>query len=113
MQKNALCKGKDSISVIKLHTVVVGSGAAGYNAALRLKKYGVDSVGIFTEGRNVGTSRNTGSDKQTYYKLNLCGNAPDSPGAMAKDLFAGRCVDGDVAYAEAALSVPCFLQLAE
>ena len=52
----------------------------------------------------MGTSRNTGLDKQTYYKLNLCGNASDSPEAMAKDLFVGRCVDGHVAYAEAALS---------
>ncbi len=102
-----------SVPVVSVHTVVVGSGAAGYNAALRLKKYGVDSVAIITEGKNIGTSRNTGSDKQTYYKLNLCGTAPDSPGAMARDLFAGGCVDGDIAYAEAALSVPCFLQLAE
>ncbi len=102
-----------SVPVFSLHTAVVGSGAAGYNAALRLKKYGVESVAVITEGKNIGTSRNTGSDKQTYYKLNLCGSAPDSPGAMARDLFAGGCVDGDIAYAEAALSVPCFLQLAE
>ena len=102
-----------SIPVIDLHTAVVGSGAAGYNAALRLKKYGVDDVAIFTEGKHTGTSRNTGSDKQTYYKLNLCGSNSDSPGKMASDLFSGRCVDGDIAYAEAALSVACFLQLAE
>lgn len=102
-----------SVPIVKLHTAVVGSGAAGFNAALRLRKYGVDSVGIITEGKKCGTSRNTGSDKQTYYKMNLSGLSPDSPGAMAKDLFSGCCVDGDIAYVEAALSVPCFLQLAE
>ena len=104
--------GKDT-RLITLHTVVVGTGAAGYNAALRLRQYGVDDVAILTEGVKMGTSRNTGSDKQTYYKMNLCGTTPDCPGSMAQDLFAGHCVDGDIAYAEAALSVPCFLHLAE
>ncbi|MBQ5748992.1 MAG: FAD-binding protein [Oscillospiraceae bacterium] len=103
----------DGAEVIKLHTAVVGSGAAGFHAALRLHKYGVQNIALLTEGVNMGTSRNTGSDKQTYYKMNLCGTHADSPGAMAQDLFAGRCVDGDIAYAEAALSVPCFLNLAE
>ena len=60
----------------------------------------------------MGTSRNTGSDKQTYYKMNLSGDSPDSPHAMAEDFFRGKCVDGDNAYAEAALSVPSFLHLA-
>ena len=72
---------------VTVHTAVVGSGAAGYNAALRLREYGVQDVAIFTEGVNMGTSRNTGSDKQTYYKLNLCGDFADSPRAMAEDLF--------------------------
>ncbi|MBQ8752946.1 MAG: FAD-binding protein [Clostridia bacterium] len=102
-----------STRVVTLHTAVVGTGAAGYNAALRLRQYGVADVAILTEGVNMGTSRNTGSDKQTYYKMDLCGDSPDCPAAMARDLFAGRCVDGDIAYAEAALSVPCFLHLAE
>ncbi len=103
----------DGAEVIRLHTAVVGSGAAGFHAALRLHKYGVQNIALLTEGVNMGTSRNTGSDKQTYYKMNLSGTHADSPGAMAQDLFAGRCVDGDIAYAEAALSVPCFLNLAE
>jgi len=104
--------GRDT-RMVTLHTAVVGSGAAGYNAALRLKQYGVSDTAILTEDVCTGTSRNAGSDKQTYYKMNLCGDFPDSPAAMARDLFAGRCVDGDIAYAEAALSVPCFLHLAE
>ena len=45
--------------------------------------------------------------------MNLCADYPDSPKAMAEDFFKGKCVDGDNAYAEAALSVPCFLQLCE
>ena len=53
-----------------------------------------------------------GSDKQTYYKLSLAGSAADSPADMAKDLFAGGSVDGDVALAEAANSVSCFMRLA-
>lgn len=99
--------------VITLNTVIVGTGAAGFNAALRLKGYGVEDIAIVSEGVNMGTSRNTGSDKQTYYKLNLCADFADSPKAMAQDLFAGKAVDGDIAYAEAALSTPCFIHLAE
>ncbi len=102
-----------NIEVIRLNTLVVGTGAAGYNAAIRLKQFGVDSVAIISEGKNIGTSRNTGSDKQTYYKLGMAGDAPDSVQAMAKDLFAGGCVDGDNALCEAALSARCFLNLCE
>ena len=92
--------------------IVIGTGAAGYNAACRLKEAGVD-VGMITEGITCGTSRNTGSDKQTYYKLGLGGSAPDSVRAMAEDLFAGGSVDGDNALCEAALSARCFLRLCE
>lgn len=104
--------GNVSIKTNVLNTVIIGTGAAGFNAALRLKQYGVEDIAIITEGVNMGTSRNTGSDKQTYYKLNLSGNCPDSPYDMAKDLFNGKAVDGDVAYAEASLSVPSFMHLA-
>ena len=92
--------------------IVTGTGAAGYNAAVRLKQLGVN-VAIITEGINCGTSRNTGSDKQTYYKLGLSGDMPDSVYKMAKNLFDGGCVDGDNALCEAALSVRCFLNLCE
>ena len=102
-----------NVKKICLDALVIGTGAAGYNAAVRLDKYGINDVAIVTEGVNMGTSRNTGSDKQTYYKMNLCADYPDSPKAMAEDFFKGKCVDGDNAYAEAALSVPCFLQLCE
>ena len=105
--------GGKNCRVISLNTVIVGTGAAGFNAALRLKGYGQEDIAIVSEGVNMGTSHNTGSDKQTYYKLNLCADFADSPKAMAQDLFAGKAVDGDIAYAEAALSTPCFIHLAE
>ena len=93
--------------------VVIGSGCAGFNAADSLRQLGVESVCVVTEGRNMGTSRNTGSDKQTYYKLSLCGDAPDSVREMARDLAAGGGVDGPVALAEAAGSVRGFLKLVQ
>ncbi len=102
-----------SVKKVTLDAVIIGTGAAGYNCALRLNDYNVNDIAIVTEGIKMGTSRNTGSDKQTYYKMNLCADYPDSPKAMAQDFFNGKCVDGDIAYAEAALSVPCFLHLCE
>ena len=92
--------------------IVIGTGAAGYNAAIRLTQLGVNCA-IVTEGINCGTSRNTGSDKQTYYKLGLSGDSPDSVRKMAGNLFDGGCVDGDNALCEAALSARCFLNLCE
>ena len=94
-------------------TAVVGSGAAGYSAALRLWQYGQRDILLLTENRMAGTSRNTGSDKQTYYKLTLSGDEPDSVGEMARTLFQGGCVDGDIALCEAALSAQGFLRLVE
>ena len=93
--------------------LVVGAGAAGLAAALRLYDEGVTGVAVAADSFKGGTSRNSGSDKQTYYKLSLSGAAPDSPRAMAADLFAGGCVDGDVALSEAALSAKAFYYLCE
>ena len=93
--------------------IVIGTGAAGYNAACRIREDGSKSVCMVTEGVRCGTSRNTGSDKQTYYKLGLGGSAQDSVRNMASDLFAGGCVDGDNALCEAALSARCFYHLSE
>jgi len=103
----------ENVTLLTTDVVVVGSGAAGYNAACRLKQEGKKQVLLVTEGVSMGTSRNTGSDKQTYYKLGLGGDASDSVRKMAADLFAGGSVDGDNALCEAALSARCFLNLAE
>ncbi len=96
-----------------INTIVLGSGAAGFNAASRLKSLGVEDLAIITEGIKCGTSRNTGSDKQTFYKLSLAGSDDDSVRALAGDLFKGRAVDGDIALCEAALSTAGFLRLSE
>lgn len=101
------------IRVISCNTVVVGSGAAALNAADRLVTNGQLDVAIVTEGMNMGTSRNTGSDKQTYYKLTLAGDTPDSIHEMAETLFSGGSMDGDIALVEAALSSQAFYNLVD
>jgi len=101
------------MEVISFNTIVVGSGAAGFNAADRLFDFGVHNIAIVTEGINMGTSRNTGSDKQTFYKLSLAGKNPDSVFDMARDLFAGGCMHGDHALCEAAMSVRNFYKLVD
>ncbi len=97
----------------KYNTIIIGSGCAGYHAAERLHMLGVRDIAIITEGRTMGTSRNTGSDKQTYYKLSLCGAQGDSVREMAETLYSGGGVDGEIALTEAAYSTRCFMHLVE
>ena len=85
------------MKVINVGTAVVGSGASGFCAANSLLKQGVKDVALITENVLSGTSRNTGSDKQTYYKLTLAGDVSDSVAEMAQTLFGGGCMDGDTA----------------
>ena len=113
MEHEIFTTGAYTAKVYRCNTAVVGSGAAGFNAADRLWQLGQHDIVLVTENRAGGTSRNTGSDKQTYYKLTLSGGDPDSVREMADTLFAGRCVDGDIALCEAALSTQCFLKLVE
>ena len=113
MEHETFTAGAYTAKVYRCNTAVVGSGAAGFNAADRLWQLGQHDIVLVTENRAGGTSRNTGSDKQTYYKLTLSGGEPDSVREMADTLFAGRCVDGDLALCEAALSSQCFLKLVE
>lgn len=95
----------------RVHTLILGSGAAGLNAAVRLDAAGIKDILIVTEGLQMGTSINTGSDKQTYYKLGMYGAEPDSPEAMAHSLFDGGSMHGDLALVEAAGSAMAFLNL--
>ena len=95
-----------------LNTLIIGSGAAGLAAAVRLNALGVEDIAIYTEGLKMGTSINTGSDKQTYYKLGMYGTEPDSPALLAEDLMRGGSVHGDIALVEAALSPLAFHHLA-
>ena len=94
-----------------VNTLVLGSGAAGLNAALQLRRKGFDDLVILTESLDAGTSINTGSDKQTYYKLSLYGQDDDSPTRMAESLYCGGAMDGDIAMIESALSLRCFYNL--
>lgn len=95
------------------HTLIIGTGCAGFNAADRLYDLGIKDIAIITEGRNMGTSRNTGSDKQTYYKLSLSGYDKDSVREMADTLYSGGGVMGEHALTEAAYSTRCFMHLVE
>lgn len=112
MHKDIININSTQVNVYSLNTVIVGTGAAGFNAADTLYSLGQRDIAIVTEGINMGTSRNTGSDKQTYYKLTLSGNTPDSVEEMAKTLFNGGSMHGDIALVEAALSARSFCKLA-
>ncbi len=103
--------GGRSYPLHSLNTVVVGSGAAGLNAAVRLHEHGQTDVAVVTERFGAGTSANSGSDKQTYYKLSLAGDLADSPFDMARDLSAGGSMHGDIALAEAQGSAEAFFHL--
>lgn len=93
--------------------IIIGSGAAGYGAADWLFKKNVTNIAVVTENRLSGTSRNTGSDKQTYYKISMDGLSEDSPYKMAKDLCSLGCCDGEKAYIQAVNSAKCFLRLCD
>ena len=100
-----------ALNIQQVHTLVIGSGAAGLCAAVRLRAEGVHDIRIVTEGLAAGTSINTGSDKQTYYKLSLCGDEPDNPVEMAKTYTQAGAMHGDLALVEAAVSARAFLHL--
>ena len=95
----------------KFHTLIIGSGAAGLCTAVRLHAQGVTNIAIYSEGLSMGTSINTGSDKQTYYKLGMYSSEADSPVFMALDLAKGGSMHGDIALCEAALSPIAFSHL--
>jgi len=111
MKKSVVTIKGNDISCYSLNTLVVGSGVAGLNSALCLYENGIKDIAVVTEHWDGGTSNKAGSDKQTYYKMSLSGDIPDSPQKMAQDLFMGKCMHGDVALCEAANSVRCFFNL--
>ena len=99
------------LPVRKIHTIVLGSGAAGLAAAVRLSAEGVPDIAILTEGVRLGTSVNAGSDKQTYYKLGICGREADSPRDLALTYLRGGSADPLIALTEAAGSARAFFHL--
>ena len=110
MRTAALRSGDYKMKHRYIRTVVVGSGCAGFNAADSLSVLGETDIALVTEDILAGTSRNTGSDKQTYYKLSLAGDDGDSVGELAKTLKKDD-VNGDTALCEATYSTRCFYKL--
>ncbi|MDO4574720.1 MAG: FAD-binding protein [Planctomycetia bacterium] len=98
---------------ISTDVLIIGTGAAGLAAGLQLHRQGITRLLLATESLQGGTSINTGSDKQTFYKLSLCGSDPDSVREMAETYFAGGSTHGDLALVEAATSVRAFMNLVE
>jgi succinate dehydrogenase/fumarate reductase flavoprotein subunit len=111
MKKNMIEIDGIRFPLYSLNTLIIGSGAAALNAAVNLFDYGQKDIAIATDFWGGGTSNNAGSDKQTYYKLSLSGDFPDSPHEMAGDLFNGGCMHGDIALCEAQNSAQAFFHL--
>jgi len=103
----------DQFEISEYNSVIIGSGAAGLNCALHLVLEGLPSenVAIITENLGGGTSFNAGSDKQTYYKMSIYGDQVDSPYELAKNLYSGGCMHGDIALIEATNSIREFFHL--
>jgi succinate dehydrogenase/fumarate reductase flavoprotein subunit len=111
MESEEIVTGNFKIEYYRVNTLIIGSGAASLNAAVSLHSMGQEDILIATSQWGGGTSNNAGSDKQTYYKLSLSGNEPDSVAQMARDLFDGKCMHGDIALCEAQGSVQSFINL--
>lgn len=111
MQQSQIKINNATIPLYSLNTLIIGSGAASLNAAVNLFEKGQRDIAIVTDRWGGGTSNNTGSDKQTYYKLSLAGDQADSPMDMANDLFKGGCMHGDIALCEAMNSAQAFYHL--
>ena len=111
MKKEIIDMDGVKFPVYSLNTLIIGSGASGLNAAIHLWERGQKDIAIATDCWGGGTSNNAGSDKQTYYKLSLSSESPDSPLQMAQDLFAGGCMHGDIALCEAQNSLEAFFHL--
>ncbi|MCX6301061.1 MAG: FAD-binding protein [Bacteroidia bacterium] len=99
------------LTCYEANTLIIGSGAASLNAAVSLHSSGQKDIVIATTKWGAGTSNNAGSDKQTYYKLSLSGEKGDSVIEMARDLYDGKCMHGDIALCEAQGSVQAFMNL--
>jgi len=87
------------LPVYACSALVLGSGAAGWRAAVELKRRGID-VMVATQNLYGGTSACSGSDKQTLHTA-ATGRHGDDFIALAAALGAGGAMDEDTAYVEA------------
>lgn len=107
------------MKVYHYNTLVVGAGAAGMNCAVHLceffKHRGIenpaDRIAVVTGGLSLGTSRMSGSDKQTYYKMAAAFGYADSPEQFAETLTSFGCCHEDHAMIEAMGSLREFYHL--
>lgn len=99
------------IPVRRCGFLCVGSGAAAWNGAQHAAAEGLTPVYLVTEGVYMGTSRNTGSDKQTYYKQSTSALRSDSAIEMAEDYFSCGAMHGDLCMTEACGSLAAFFRL--
>ena len=107
---NQLRKGVN-VDIYSLNTVIVGTGCAGFNSDSlfsRAERYSHSDP----EGIKMGTSRNTGSDKQTYYKT-LAEGRRRIPYLKWPKLCLMADVCMECALIEAALSARSFFKLVE
>ena len=100
-----------TIPVVSVNTLIVGTGAAGLKCADALHSLGGGDLAIIVDRLGNGTSNNSGSDKQTYYKMGVFGDDRDSPLEFARSLFQGGMMHGDLAYIEGLGSLPAFFEL--
>ena len=109
-----------SVQIHRFDTVILGAGAAGLNCAVHLHEFmrqaGVEEpqrlIAVITRGVELGASRMSGSDKQTYYKQGTRPDVPDSAASFAASLTAAGCCHEDLALAEGISSLPEFHHLA-
>ncbi|WP_319757848.1 FAD-binding protein [uncultured Sphaerochaeta sp.] len=100
-----------TLPVYQTGVLIIGSGAASLSCAIHLHRMGCSEMLIVTDNRNGGTSRNTGSDKQTYYRQSDASHVPDSPYAMVESYIRGGATHGDIAFIEAQNSLRAFYNL--
>ncbi len=104
-------QGKVEVPVRSVNTLIVGAGTAGLKCADMLQANGINDVAVVVDRLGNGTSNNSGSDKQTYYKMAAFGDAADSPMEFARTLYQGGMMHGDIAYIEGMGSLPAFFDL--
>ena len=121
MKGQSLKLAGQTVRVFGYNTVIVGAGAAGMNCAVHLYELMAQKgvwrprkrIAIVTRGRQLGASRMSGSDKQTYYKMGTNPFTPDSAEQFSKSLIAGGCTHEDLALAEGVGSLREFYHLVQ
>jgi len=110
-----------TVNVWNFNTVIIGAGAAGMNCAVHLYEFmeqkGITKpekrIAVVTGGLKLGTSRMSGSDKQTYYKMGTSPDVPDTAESFAESLTGAGCCHSDLALAEAIGSLREFYHLVQ